>query len=214
MEARIDAAASDAPPGMWTAMQRRAQAARVPLPVVETLHGVDGTASHLVYDEPSRIGIVVDPTDGPGGTRAHLAALVGHLGIDVHFVLETRLRPDHLGAVAHFVQRHGARAVIADGEAAELRGRDLPAEHGFDPRACPFDVLLTDGDELLAGPLRIRAQVRVERACATASYRVGERLLGSERRGADAKRPVSSAAPSSVRTGIARDPASVDRPSA
>lgn len=178
---------NDAPPGMWTAAERSAASAREPVVIVESLRDGSGSTSHLVYDEVTRIGVIIDPTDGPRGTRTRLERLVEDLGIDLQLVLDTG-RTTGTEAVTHFVQRHGARAAIGSGSAATLT--DHPTS---DPRGCPFDVLVQPGDELRAGPLRIEAVSRAGHVPAAVGFRVGDLLFGATRERTSSNPPWTAA---------------------
>jgi glyoxylase-like metal-dependent hydrolase (beta-lactamase superfamily II) len=182
---------ADAPPGMWSRPARDAGTRRT---VVETfVHDRTSCISYLVYDDATRVGVVIDPVSEPDplerrfGPNTTMTAAIEALDIDLQFALETRVHRGHFSAASFFRNRFGAAIVIS----AEVSGLQrslagLFAGSGFVPDGEPFDVLVRDGDVLQAGPLRIEIVAPPGPPAATVAYRIRDALFGDGAR----QRPV------------------------
>jgi len=157
----------DAPPGMFTeALRMEARSRPANLRVQTFRDPSTGASSHLVYDEPSRIGVVIDPFatgEGSDAPHADLVEAIDRLAIDLQFALETRARDGHRSASGWLARRHGSLVVRGAG--------DAPTADEADPRTgpTPFDILARDGDEIVAGPLRIQV---ISKGPGTTHYRI------------------------------------------
>lgn len=164
----------DAPPGMFTRALRLACQDRPARLRIETFRGSDpGTSSFLVYDEASRIGVVIDPAVGDAGDGAPGADLVDaieRLSIDLHFSLETQPADGRPSSSPWLARRFGA-LVVASHEARPEAG-----PHGF-PGG---DVCAQAGDEFRAGPLRIEVLPPGDRGDGV-RYRIGDTIFASSR---------------------------------
>jgi len=147
-------AGADLPPGMFTEALRR-EARRRPANLrVETFRDpASGASTQLVYDENSRIGVVVDPVAaGDAGDRlapcADLVDAIERLSIDLQFALETRSGSRARSASAWLARRFGSIVVRVGSDAPSdvLDGVPTGAEAPFAPAG---------QDEIVAGPLRI-----------------------------------------------------------
>jgi glyoxylase-like metal-dependent hydrolase (beta-lactamase superfamily II) len=149
-------------------------------------HPTTGTLTYLVYDERARVGVVVDPVcevDVQGVVRIdfgqRIAEVIDALGIDLQYVLETRVHHDHLTALPFFQDRYGALSVVASGivrvqaRLSTLFARDA----GFATDGRQFDVLLHPGDVLRAGPLRIEALETRRSSPERFAYRIGDAVF-------------------------------------
>jgi len=160
----------DAPPGMFTRALRAAARIRpADVRVLAFLDPATGASSHLVYDEESRIGVVVDPA-AAGGTRdadaplAALAEAIDHLAIDLQISLETRPEGNRRSAAPWLARRHGA--LVVAGARVGTAGTN----------AAPADLVAEEGDEIVAGPLRIEVLSPDHRTGGT-RYRIAGRVF-------------------------------------
>jgi glyoxylase-like metal-dependent hydrolase (beta-lactamase superfamily II) len=143
--------------------------------------------TYLVYDDDTRVGVVIDTltdfdlraarTSNESSTR--VARVVDRLDIDLQYALETHVHADHLTALPFFADYFGARSVIGAGVGAvQTRFRDffgLGADFPVD--GSQFDVLVTGGDILSAGPLRIEILDTPGHTPACVTYRIGDSLF-------------------------------------
>jgi hypothetical protein len=154
----------DAPPGMFTGALRAAARSRpADVRVLAFRDPATGSSSHLVYDEESRIGVIVDPAAAGGTPDADaplpaLAEAIEQLAIDLQLSLETCSDGGRRSAAPWLARRHGA-LVVASGTNPALA--DLVAE---------------EGDEIVAGPLRIEVVSPDHRTGGT-RYRIAGRVF-------------------------------------
>ena len=144
------------------------------------------TLTYVVWDEASRIGVVIDPVRDLDPKNGHtwlascesVAAFVDAHGLAVPFVLETHAHADHLSGVPFFKKRYGSRSVIG----AEITRVQATFRQVFGLADLPvdgrqFDVLVHDGDALDVGPFRIEVLHTPGHTPACVTYRIGDRLF-------------------------------------
>jgi glyoxylase-like metal-dependent hydrolase (beta-lactamase superfamily II) len=145
------------------------------------------TLTYLVYDDGSRVGVVIDSVADFDARRARLsdtsseriAKLIERRSIDVQYVLDTHVHADHVTGMPFFEDRYGARSVIG-AKVAEVQRtfRDLfglGSEFPTDGRQ--FDVLLDDGETLQVGPFAIEAMHTPGHTPACLSYRIRDAVF-------------------------------------
>lgn len=113
--------------------------------------GALDTNCWIVSDGEGGPLIVIDPAaDAP----RVLGAIDGR---EVSAVVLTHGHFDHLGAVSAVLEATGAPLVVHEADAASITSSEGNggAQFGFDATAPAADRLLTDGDELVAGRLRL-----------------------------------------------------------
>lgn len=176
---RLISSVIDPPPGMWTAALRLAAQEQAPLVRVLAFRDPASRAvTYLVYDEATRIGVVIDPVATSSGAPCEpLVEAIDSLAIDLQFALETHLHDEHRSAAPYFARRHGAQVVA--GARCPIREQALGSEGATpsDESEAAFDLLLEDGDVLAAGPLRIEVLATPGHTPACTSYRIGEQVF-------------------------------------
>src|SRR5688572_8000133 len=144
------------------------------------------TVSYLVWDEPSRCGVVIDPvldfSAASGEVRTDSAdALLAEAereAVAIHWVLETHVHADHLSAAQAIKARTGARIGIGEGICAvqaafaPLLGAADVAGNGRE-----FDRLFADGDRLEFGGLTIEILSMPGHTPADVAYRIGDSVF-------------------------------------
>ena len=145
------------------------------------------TLTYVVYDEATRTGVVIDtvtdydPNSGRTGQASSekVARYIDEKGLSIPYVLDTHAHADHLTGMPFFKKRYGCRTVIGNhitGVQAAFRdlynlGPDFPAD------GRQFDVLVSEGDELRAGPLTIGVLHTPGHTPACLTYRIGDALF-------------------------------------
>ena len=156
--------------------------------VVEPFHeDLTQTVTYLVYDERTRVGVVIDPVtdfDPRTGCTSNasnelVARAIDRIGIDVHYVLDTHVHADHLSGIPFFEDRFGASSVIG-ANVCEVQsvardlfglGDDLPTD------GRQFDVLVEDRATMHAGPLCIEVLHTPGHTPACVSYRIDDAVF-------------------------------------
>ena len=145
------------------------------------------TLTYVVHDEATRTAVVVDtvtdydPNSGRTGDEAStkVAQYIDENGLTVLFVLDTHAHADHLTGMPYFKKRYGCKSVIGSditGVQASFRdvfnlGPDVPVD------GRQFDVLVSEGDVLEAGPLAIEVIHTPGHTPACVTYRIGDALF-------------------------------------
>lgn len=157
-------------------------------PRVQSLHhAASGTWSHLVSDEATGTGLLIDPVldfdAASGRTRTDSAQalldLASGVGARIEWILETHAHADHLSAAAWLKSRTGARTAIGAGICDVQRHFKVVFNAGeeFATDGSQFDRLLVDGECLDAGGLQCRVIATPGHTSDSVSYLVGDALF-------------------------------------
>ncbi len=144
------------------------------------------TVSYLVWDPDTRDAVVIDPVldfDVAEGTVDNasvdeLLAAAADEGVTVHYVLETHIHADHLSGAPLIKARTGAKIAIGDHVRdvqqifRPIFGAEDVKEGGGD-----FDRLLSDGETIEAGSLKIEVIHTPGHTPADVSYRIGDNIF-------------------------------------
>jgi len=150
-------------------------------------HQPTWTLTYLVYDEASRVGIVIDSVrdfDPQSGRTSYrfsegVARIIEKHQLRIPYTLDTHAHADHLTGMPFFKERFGAKTGIG-WKITEVQkifrdvfnlGRDFPAD------GRQFDVLLRDNEVLDLGPFQIEALHTPGHTPACMSYRIGDALF-------------------------------------
>lgn len=146
------------------------------------------TLTYVVYDPQSRDAVVIDPVwdydDRASKTTTDsvdaVISFVRREGLTLHYVMETHAHADHLSGAQFLLQEFpGAKSAIGSEIQtvqkvfAELY--HLPASFRAD--GSQFDVLLSDGEVIEAGTLRIETRFTPGHTPACVSYLVGDAVF-------------------------------------
>ena len=145
------------------------------------------TLTYVVSDPDSRDAVVIDPVldFDPLSAQTSLAsvqrisAFLHEQQLTLRHVLETHAHADHLTGAQYLKRRFGASVVIGaritEVQATCKQVFDLPASFAADGHQ--FDRLLTDGQGLHAGSLRIEAIGTPGHTPACLTYKIGDALF-------------------------------------
>ena len=155
---------------------------------MEIQHFFDQATSTLTYVVHDRkTGVVIDPVidyDPKSartsvGSATVVAKYIAENNLSIPYVIDTHAHADHLTAMPFFKKRFGARTVTGSrvGEVQRIF-RDiynLGADFPVDGRQ--FDLLLDEGQELVAGSFRVRAMHTPGHTPAHMSWQIGDALF-------------------------------------
>lgn len=144
------------------------------------------TITYVVFDLATRDAVVIDPVldydplTSRTATRSveRIAAFVRERDLRVHDVLETHAHADHLSGSQWLKHQLDARVVIG----ARIREvqevfRDVLDLRGLATDGSQFDRLLTDGEVVVAGSLRVEAIATPGHTPACMTYKIGDALF-------------------------------------
>ncbi len=144
------------------------------------------TVTYVVFDEASRRAVVIDPVldfEPAGGkvwteSLEKLAAFVDRQKLDVRYVLETHAHADHLSGSQWLKKRYGAQVAIS-ARITEVQSvfKDVFALDELRTDGAQFDVLLTDGQVLDLGGLKLEAIATPGHTPACMSFKVGDAVF-------------------------------------
>jgi glyoxylase-like metal-dependent hydrolase (beta-lactamase superfamily II) len=145
------------------------------------------TLTYVVHGPETRTGVVIDSVtnfDPAGGSTSNdsndeVAAYLDEHRLAVPYVLDTHAHADHLSGMPYFQERYGSRTVIGK-RITEVQAtfRDIfNLGAAFSVDGSQFDVLLQEGEELEAGPLRIRAIHTPGHTPACLTYQIDDALF-------------------------------------
>lgn len=150
-------------------------------------HEPTWTLTYLVYDETSRVGIVIDSVrdfDLSSGRTSYrfsegVARVIDALDLRIPYTLDTHAHADHLSGMPFFRERYGAQTAIGwrITQVQEIfrdvfnLGSELPAD------GRQFDLLLRDGQVLDLGAFQVEALHTPGHTPACMSYRIGDALF-------------------------------------
>lgn len=139
------------------------------------------TLSYVVWDDKTNDAIVIDPVldydPVSSKTSEDSAQAVIHFlksnQLKLHFVLETHAHADHISA-SQIIKREYPQALVAIGEKITLVQEVFKGVFGlpddFKTDGSQFDRLLKDGEEFLAGSIKIKSIFTPGHTPACASY--------------------------------------------
>ena len=163
----------------------------MPQSQLKTQHFFDprtSTLSYVVFDEASKVGVVIDPVLDfePKSARTDetttvepMCRFIDEHQLKIRYTLDTHVHADHMTALPCFKERYGAQTVI---------GREIvkvqQAFHqlynlgdGFVPDGSQFDVLLGDGEALDAGPFAVKALHSPGHTPACSVWQIGQQVF-------------------------------------
>lgn len=145
------------------------------------------TLTYVVYDEATRVGIIIDsltdfdPSSGRVANRSNemVTAFLKERQLTVPYVLDTHAHADHLTGLEHFKQKLGCKTVIGEqitvvqNTFAEIfnLGSGFPVDGG------QFDILMKEGDALDVGPFSIHAIHTPGHTPACMTYQIEDALF-------------------------------------
>ncbi|MHC4934277.1 MAG: MBL fold metallo-hydrolase, partial [Planctomycetota bacterium] len=145
------------------------------------------TLSYLVYDRPSRTGIVIDPVldfdpaSGATGTRSAdaICEFAEARGLEIPYAIDTHAHADHLSGLQVFARRFGSKTGIGAriGEVQRVFAELYDLGPDFPTDGSQFDVLLEDGRPLEVGPFSVVPFHTPGHTPACMSYQVGDALF-------------------------------------
>jgi len=148
------------------------------------------TLSYLVYDEPSRTGIVIDPVLGFDAASGEidtdfadtLCDFADARGIEIPYALDTHAHADHLSGLQVFARRFGSKTGIGRRitEVQELFADVYDLGPDFPTDGSQFDVLLDGETPLDVGPLRVVPLDTPGHTPACVSYWIGDALFAGD----------------------------------
>jgi glyoxylase-like metal-dependent hydrolase (beta-lactamase superfamily II) len=110
------------------------------------------TNCHIVWDEASKLAMVIDPGDEPDRIMDYAE------GLEIKYIVLTHAHFDHAGAVPEIKQATGAAIALHPGDMEAYRSvSEQAAFWGFqsDPMPEP-DIMLDEGDKLALGALSFK----------------------------------------------------------
>ena len=148
---------------------------------------VTATVTYVVWDPDTKDAVIIDPVLGydPIGSKTgheQVDAVIGfaHVrSLKVHYALETHAHADHLSGAQKLKAQLGAHVAIGE-EVCGVQETfkellDLPADFPTDGRQ--FDRLLSDGDVLEAGSLRVAVLHTPGHTPACLTYQIEDALF-------------------------------------
>ena len=144
------------------------------------------TLTYVVYDASTRDAVVIDPvldydlltSSTSTASIARVADFLDRERLSLHYVLETHAHADHLSGSQYLKRRFGAKvaigAAIVDVQrlfAGVFDLADLPTD------GSQFDRLLSDGEVIEAGSLKLGVLATPGHTPACLSFRVGDAVF-------------------------------------
>lgn len=146
------------------------------------------TLTYIVYDANSRDALIIDPVwnyDPAASTVSDqslqdLLQFVKEKELNVHLILETHAHADHLSS-SQLLKKHFPQAKLAIGAkikvVQEVFKKIYNLDENFPVDGSQFDTLLSDGDELQAGSLTVKAMETPGHTPACLSYIISENVF-------------------------------------
>ena len=145
------------------------------------------TLTHLVYDVKTKDAVIFDPVldlDTVGwrtytDSLNELDSFIDEKQLKIHYVLDTHIHADHLSGMQHLKEKYNAPLVI---NAAITIVQDTFKEvfnlgENFDTSGKDFNVLVKDGEQLVAGALQIEVLHTPGHTPACTSYKIENNLF-------------------------------------
>lgn len=146
------------------------------------------TLTYVVWDESTRDAIVIDPVMDydPASSKTseesakNVLEFLKSNQLKLHFILETHAHADHLSGSQIFKREH-PNAKIAIGEkitkVQEVFKDVFGFSSDFKTDGSQFDRLLKDGEEILAGSIKIKTIFTPGHTPACASYLIDDNVF-------------------------------------
>jgi glyoxylase-like metal-dependent hydrolase (beta-lactamase superfamily II) len=144
------------------------------------------TVSYLVTDPATKLAAVIDPVldydpnSSTVDTRSVTAILAAaaEAGVTIALVLETHAHADHLSAAPYIKARTGAKIAIGE-HIRDVQKIFRPIFMADDVKTdgSDFDLLLTDGQVLELGELRVEVMHVPGHTPADVAYRIGDAVF-------------------------------------
>ena len=144
------------------------------------------TVSYLVSDPQTGFGAVIDPVldydhrSGKADVRSAEAILkyAAEQGVTIAWVLETHAHADHLSGAPYIKARTGAKVAIGE-HIRDVQRIFRPVFNALDVSGdgSEFDRLLSDGETLDIGNLRVEVIHTPGHTPACVSYRIGDAVF-------------------------------------
>ncbi|MBK6702918.1 MAG: MBL fold metallo-hydrolase [Caulobacteraceae bacterium] len=144
------------------------------------------TVSYLVWDPATRRGAVIDSVldfdQKSGRTGTHSAGAIlnaaERYGVTIDWLLETHAHADHISAAPFLKNATGAPIVIGEHiKTVQRVFKDVFNLSYVTADGRPFDRLVTDGEELPLGDLKIKVLHTPGHTPACVSYLIGDALF-------------------------------------
>ncbi len=148
------------------------------------------TLTYVISDENTRDAVVVDPVldyDPASGSTStasveQVSRYLRENGLTLHYSLETHAHADHLSGSQWLKKHHGAKvaigARITEVQATFKPFFDLGPDFATD--GSQFDRLLTDGEVVEAGSLRVTTVATPGHTPACVSFLIGDALFSGD----------------------------------
>ncbi|HWA01182.1 MAG TPA: MBL fold metallo-hydrolase [Caulobacterales bacterium] len=158
----------------------------LPVQVQSFFHEPTFTVSHLVWDETTARGAIIDSVldfdskSGRTGTHSAQAILdaAKKKGLTIDWILETHAHADHLSAAPYIKKATGAPIVIGENiKAVQGVFKNVFNLYDITPDGRPFDRLVRDGERLALGRLEIEVLHTPGHTPACVSYRIGDAVF-------------------------------------
>ncbi len=140
------------------------------------------TFSYLVWDQQTGVAAVIDPVldfdAASGRTCSRQAELIAQdirqQQLQLWYVLETHVHADHLSAAAYFKQTFGAKVAVGEHICRVQRVFGQLFNLPTTANGTPFDLLLSDGQQLALGDLTICVYHTPGHTPACVAYQIGD----------------------------------------
>lgn len=155
--------------------------------VTSFFHEPTNTVTYLVCEPGSPYCVLIDPVmdyDSASGQLSHQFAdnIVSHVvenDLVISWILETHAHADHITAAPYLQKKFGSQVAIGKyiTEVQSVFSQIFNLEAGFAKDGRQFDRLLSEGDVLEAGPLRIEVIHTPGHTPACVSYLIGDAVF-------------------------------------
>ena len=145
------------------------------------------TLTHLAYDPSSKDAVVFDPVldlDTIGWrtyttSLQELDAFIAENNLILHYVLDTHIHADHISGMQHLKEKYKVPLVISSAiTTVQSTFKEVfNFADDFDTTGSDFDILVSDGDRLVAGTIDIEVLHTPGHTPACTSYKIGTNLF-------------------------------------
>ncbi len=144
------------------------------------------TLSYLVWDENTRDAVIIDPVLDYDPLRVNVfeesiglyTKRIEELGLKLHWSLETHAHADHISGSARLREQFGAKVAIGKTiTAVQSLFAGVFGRSDLDTSGGQFDKLVDDGEELVAGSLKLRAITTPGHTPACVTWQIGDAIF-------------------------------------